>query len=143
MPGLAVVSVGVKARVSRGTEEQSPASRYLAHRQNIPSLFRDNVDRYKIDLRLGVSLPHPLGGMVDAQPVQSPHHEPAGFDLHPPEVFSTLHDEVVAMQVPVRQRQREAQACGLVHKSRLAQLALKRIYAPAPATIPDRALLGR
>jgi hypothetical protein len=81
--------------------------------------------------------------MVDAQTVQSPHHEPAGFDLHPPEAFSTLHDEVVAMQAPVRQRQREAQARRLVHKSRLAQLALKRIYAPAPASIPDRALLGR
>jgi hypothetical protein len=142
MPGLAVVSVRIRAHVPVRTEKQSPAFQYLAHRQDIPGTFRNNQDRYKINLGFAASCPAVV--VVDAQPVESPHQAAAGFHLYPPQVSSALHDEVVAMQVPVGQRQREAQAGGLVHEGHFAKLALKGIRAPAPQpSVPGRALLGR
>jgi hypothetical protein len=41
--------------------------------------------------------------MVDGQLIQSAEHVGTGFHLHAPKVLSTVHDEVVAMQVPICQ----------------------------------------
>ena len=102
-----------------------PGASTPAHRQDVPGIFRDDVDRDKINLGLGVSRPAVV--VVDTQPVKPPHQASAGFHLYPPQVSSTLQHEVVAMQVSVGQRDSETQAGCFVHKSQFAQLALEGI----------------
>jgi hypothetical protein len=62
VPGLAVAGVRICARISLGTKQHNLALQYLAYRQNIPSIFRNNEDRQKINLRPGVKdAPSPSG----------------------------------------------------------------------------------
>src|SRR5579863_10299916 len=116
-PSLAKVPVVVPPRISTGTKPQGGVSRHHAHRQDIPTVVRDNVDRYKINLRRRVSMRRLVPATAYRNSIGPTHFVRRSFDLHPPQLRSTLprstfprptiNDEVIRMRVSVRQRQRE------------------------------------
>jgi hypothetical protein len=119
-------------------------SHHLAHRQNIPGVLRDNVNCYKINLRFAVSMPLTVRVTADSHGVHTPRLDRSSFHLHTPQVCSTLHDEIVTMDVSIGQRQGEAKAYRLMHKSHFAKLAFEaRRMSALPRNHRDRLLLGR
>src|SRR5580704_3111818 len=144
VPGFPVAFVNVPAPISLGTKPKTLMSHHLAHRQNIPGVLRDNVNRYKINLRFGVSVPLTVRVTADSHGIHPPLLDRGSFHLHPPQFRSTLHDEIVSMDVSIGQRQGEAKAYRFMHKSHFAQLAFEAGRMSAlPRNHRDRLLLGR
>src|SRR5271170_8094827 len=125
MPGFAVILVDVPARTSLGAKPETLMPHHFTHRQNIPGVLRDNVNHYKINLRFGVSTPLTVSVAADGHGIQTSRLDRGGFHLHPPQVRSTLYDEVIPMDMSVGQRQRKAKADRLMHKSDFAQFAFE------------------
>src|SRR5580692_12992540 len=117
MPGFPVALVNVPAPISLGTKPKTLMSHHLAHWQNIPGVFRDNVNRHKINLRFGVTMPLTVRVTADSHGIHPPLLDRSSFHLHTPQFRPTLHDEIVTMDVSIGQRQGEAKAYRLMHKA--------------------------
>src|ERR1700674_422906 len=142
VPRLAVVAEVVPAGGSLGTERRSPAFCHLAHRQNIPGLFRNNIGHHKINFGFRVSNLHTARATTHTHLIQAVHQVGPGFYLHPPEVAPAIHNEVIAINVAPWLRHHEAETHRFVQKGDFAKKALMERSAASLRPLGG-ALLGR
>ena len=144
MPGLAVVGVDIGAMISLGTKQKGPTVHHLANGQNVPRIFRDNVDGYEINFGLAVRSPRFPLVATGRERVQASAHMGDGFHLDTPEVLPSLQDEVEGIDGAVGLGHHETETRRLVQKSYLTKVAALATYESAlPSLFLGRGLLGR
>ena len=144
VPGFAVLGVDVAAVVSLGTEQKGYAIRHLAHGQDVPGIFRDNVDGHEINVAPAVSLPSSAHVAINAHGVQAVAHVDGGFYLQTPESLPSLHDEVKGIARAIRLGHHETELRRFVQEGHFAKIAALTALVPAfPVHFQDRDVLGR
>jgi hypothetical protein len=144
MPGLAVMTIHVRPGMSSGTKHQTLTLHDLAHRQNVPDILRDDVDRHKINFGLAVSQQPSALASTNVEVIQTLPHVGDTFYLYAPQFLPTLHDEVKWIDAAIRLGHHETEPRRLVQKGHLTKIAVLANYEPAfPCSPPGTALLGR